>query len=174
MASRHYTVAIRRQSTHAAQPAAARVKFAAGNYLTGRSSSRTAWCFGWGRGGAARKHTTADYRNVDPFIDGVGAEMGWALVGCVGRKNVGIEGPGAIAVAERMKAAQTKSADYKIRPSCAVGQCTGVRVSGLELRNSGGLGNELLPVLRRDRRQRQDPQPRAVHNDGIDIVPAKT
>ena len=37
-----------------------------------------------------------DYRNVDPFKDGLGAEVGFAMVAAVDAKNVGITGPGAI------------------------------------------------------------------------------
>lgn len=37
-----------------------------------------------------------DYRNVDPFKDGLGAEVGFAMVAAVDAKNVGIMGRGAI------------------------------------------------------------------------------
>ena len=37
-----------------------------------------------------------DYRNVDPFKDGLGAEVGFAMVAAVDAKNVGISGRGAI------------------------------------------------------------------------------
>lgn len=38
----------------------------------------------------------ADYRNVDPFRDGLGAEVGYAMVAAVGARDVGISGRGAI------------------------------------------------------------------------------
>lgn len=37
-----------------------------------------------------------DYRNVDPFKDGLGAEVGFAMIAAVDAKNVGISGRGAI------------------------------------------------------------------------------
>lgn len=37
-----------------------------------------------------------DYRNVDPFKDGLGAEVGFAMIAAVGVRNVGIIGRGAI------------------------------------------------------------------------------
>jgi hypothetical protein len=37
-----------------------------------------------------------DYRNVDPFKDGLGAEVGFAMVAAVDAKNIGITGRGAI------------------------------------------------------------------------------
>jgi hypothetical protein len=38
----------------------------------------------------------ADYRNVDPFKDGLGAEVGFAMVAAVDAKNIAIAGRGAI------------------------------------------------------------------------------
>jgi hypothetical protein len=37
-----------------------------------------------------------DYRNLDPFVEGLGIEVGWALVVAVDAQNIGIEGEGAI------------------------------------------------------------------------------
>ena len=37
-----------------------------------------------------------DYQNLDPFVEGLGISVGWALLVAVDAKNVGIEGEGAI------------------------------------------------------------------------------
>ena len=37
-----------------------------------------------------------DYRNLDPFTEGLGIDVGWALLVAVDAKNIGIEGEGAI------------------------------------------------------------------------------
>ncbi len=37
-----------------------------------------------------------DYRNLDPFTEGLGIDVGWALLVAVDLKNIGIEGEGAI------------------------------------------------------------------------------
>ena len=37
-----------------------------------------------------------DYQNLDPFMDGLGVDVGWALVVAVDAKHIGIEGEGAI------------------------------------------------------------------------------
>src|SRR5690349_3747769 len=37
-----------------------------------------------------------DYRNLDPFTEGLGIDVGWALVVAVDARNIGIEGEGAI------------------------------------------------------------------------------
>ncbi|MBC8097732.1 MAG: glycoside hydrolase family 28 protein, partial [Akkermansiaceae bacterium] len=38
----------------------------------------------------------ADYRNLDPFTDGTGAKLGYALITAVAARRVGIEGAGTI------------------------------------------------------------------------------
>ena len=43
----------------------------------------------------------ADYRNLDPFTEGLGIDVGWALLVAVDLKNIGIEGEGAIDGAAR-------------------------------------------------------------------------
>ena len=48
-----------------------------------------------------------DYRNIDPFADGLGIDVGWALLVAVDAKNIGIEGEGAIdGQGSALKAAQ--------------------------------------------------------------------
>jgi len=78
----------------------------------------------------------ADYRNLDPFIDGLGNELGYALLVAVKAKNVGLEGSGiidgrgtALALAEKK---------YTIRPFLVRWvQCTNVTVSDVHLTNPG-------------------------------------
>jgi polygalacturonase len=36
------------------------------------------------------------YRNLDPFTEGLGIDVGWALLVAVDAQHIGIEGPGAI------------------------------------------------------------------------------
>src|SRR5678810_1336845 len=44
-----------------------------------------------------RDRTDIDrYRNLDPFTEGLGIDVGWALVVAVDTKNISIEGEGAI------------------------------------------------------------------------------
>lgn len=37
-----------------------------------------------------------DYRNLDPFTEGLGTDVGWAFLVAIGAKNIGIEGEGRI------------------------------------------------------------------------------
>lgn len=78
----------------------------------------------------------ADYRNVDPFIDGTGAESGYALIVALQAHHVGLEGAGAIdGRGLALKAAQAK---YTIRPFLVRWvRCDGVSVQDVQLRNSG-------------------------------------
>ena len=78
----------------------------------------------------------ADYRNVDPFIDGTGAELGYALIVALGAHHVGLEGQGAID--GRGLALKATQAAYTIRPFLVRWvRCDGVDVEDVQLRNSG-------------------------------------
>lgn len=94
--------------------------------------------------------SAGDYRNVDPFIDGTGASLGYALVAAIGAKNVGIDGPGTIdgqgkALLDgqgKASLAQVKSA---IRPFLVRWvNCTDVVVKDATLLNSGAWGMNLF------------------------------
>jgi polygalacturonase len=81
----------------------------------------------------------ADYRNVDPFLDGTGAAMGYALVAAIGAKNVGIDGPGTID--GQGKALSVGQIRYTVRPFLVRWvHCTGVAMKGTTLLNSGAWG----------------------------------
>ena len=78
----------------------------------------------------------ADYRNLDPFIDGVGSKMGYALIVAVGAQSVGLEGPGTID--GRGKAVKAVQAHYDIRPFLVRWvKCQDVTVKDVHLINSG-------------------------------------
>ncbi|MCX7048078.1 MAG: glycoside hydrolase family 28 protein [Candidatus Sumerlaeota bacterium] len=81
----------------------------------------------------------ADYRNLDPFMDGVGSPMGYALLVAVGARNIRIEGEGGIDGQGKLVAAeQKKTGGYKIRPFLVrLIRCENASMSGVHLRNSG-------------------------------------
>jgi polygalacturonase len=78
----------------------------------------------------------ADYRKLDPFTDGTGAERGYALITAMDANKVGIVGPGVIdGQGAALKAAQ---GNYLVRPFLVRWvRCTTVTVSDVQLRNSG-------------------------------------
>ncbi len=167
------TAAIQKAIDSCSTSGGGRVRFGAGNYLTGTVELKDGVVLRLEEGAVLMgSTTTADYRNVDPFIDGVGAEMGWALVAAVGAKNVGIEGPGAIdGRGKDLKAAQTKErGNYKVRPFLVRWvKCTGVRVSGVELRNSGAWGVNFFQCSDATVDHVKIRSRGLVNNDGIDI-----
>lgn len=78
----------------------------------------------------------ADYRNLDPFIDGTGAQLGYALIAAVDAHHVGLEGPGAID--GQGAAVRSAQKPYAIRPFLVRWvRCSDVAVRKIELRNSG-------------------------------------
>ena len=78
----------------------------------------------------------ADYLNLDPFIDGSGSKMGYALIVAVGAQHVGLEGPGTID--GRGKAVKAAQAHYDIRPFLVRWvKCQDVTVKDVHLINSG-------------------------------------
>jgi len=112
--------------------------------------------------------TAADYRNLDPFIDGTGSPLGYALIVAVDAKHVGLEGPGTIeGQGAALKAAQTP---YKIRPFLVRWvRCTDVAVKDVHLGGSGAWTMHLFQC--RDARvEHVTIRSRGLaNNDGIDI-----
>ena len=110
----------------------------------------------------------ADYRNVDPFIDGSGSTMGYALIAGIGARQVGLEGPGTIdGRGAEVKAAQTH---YTIRPFLVRWvKCRDIVVTNVHLINSGAwtmnfFQSEQAVVSRVTIRSLG-----LVNNDGIDL-----
>lgn len=78
-----------------------------------------------------------DYRLLEPFVDGVGATRGHALIGCIDVSGVGIFGDGVI----DGRGAELQAAAGKI-PSAKpflllCSRSTGIQLSGVKLVNSG-------------------------------------
>ncbi len=81
------------------------------------------------------------YRNLDPFKEGLGVDVGYALIAAIDVKNIGLEGDGVIDGQGRILANAQIRADDKNwgrRPFLMqLVRCTGVTLSGLRLQNSG-------------------------------------
>ena len=78
----------------------------------------------------------ADYRNLDPFIDGSGNPLGHALIVALDAQNVGIEGQGTVdGQSPKLKA---KQHPYSMRPFLLRWvRCTNVIVRDVHLTNPG-------------------------------------
>ncbi len=113
------------------------LRFPAGRYLTGTIQLKNGVTLYLEDQAVILGSTdAADYRNVDAFIDGTGAELGYALIVTVDAKRVGIQGPGTIdGQGSALKATQNR---YTIRPFLVRWvRCEEVVVKDVQLRNSG-------------------------------------
>jgi polygalacturonase len=115
-------------------------------------------------------HNAADYRNLDPFTDGSGNKMGYALITAIGASHVGIEGTGVIdGQGKAMKAAQKH---YTIRPFLIRWEhCTDVTVRDVHLTDPGAWTMQFFQC-RNVVAERVNIRSAASHltnNDGIDI-----
>jgi hypothetical protein len=117
------------------------------------------------------------YQNIDAFLDGLGIEVGWALVVAVDAKNIGIEGEGSInGQGARLKAKQIETDTrpegqrWGRRPFLLrIVRCSGVHVKGVTLLyaaawtshyfQSTDIHIENVKIVSRG----------VAHNDGIDI-----
>ena len=155
-----------------------KVIFPAGKYLSGTIALKDNVTL-WLQKDAVILGSThvEDYSNLDPFADGLGANVGWALVVAVDAKNIGIEGEGAInGQGSRLKEEQIKT---DLRPEgqrwgrrpflLRIVRCDGVTIKGISLLYSAAWTShyfhsrhiriENIKILSRG----------VAHNDGIDI-----
>lgn len=136
------------------------VSFPAGRYLTGTLQIKDNVTLRLQQDAAILGSTNAaDYRNVDPFIDGTGAPLGYALLVALDARNIGIEGPGTIdGQGPAVAAVQKETGKYLIRPFLIrLIRCEGVALRDTQLRAAGAWTLHLY-------------QSRKVTVDGVSIV----
>ena len=74
-----------------------KVIFPEGVYLSGTIAMKDNIILHFQKGSRLLGSTNIDdYRNLDPFTEGLGIDVGWALLAAIDCKNIGIEGEGAI------------------------------------------------------------------------------
>ena len=111
--------------------------FPAGRYLTGTIQIKNGVTLRLAKDAILLGSTdAADYRNLDPFTDGSGNPMGYALIVAVDAANVGIDGEGTIdGQSPQLKAKQNP---YLMRPFLVRWvRCSNVTVKGVRLTNPG-------------------------------------
>src|SRR5438067_3016533 len=113
------------------------VSFPAGRYLTGTIQIKSNVTLRLEKDATLLGSTeVADYRNLDPFIDGSGNPMGHALIVAVDAQNVGIEGKGT--VDGQSPALKKKQNPYTMRPFLLRWvRCANVTVRDVHLINPG-------------------------------------
>jgi polygalacturonase len=113
------------------------IHFPAGRYLTGTIQIKSNITLRLAKDATLLGSTDiADYRNLDPFLDGLGDPMGYALVVAVDAENVGIEGEGTIdGQGRELRARQNP---YKKRPFLVRWvRCANVKVKDVHLTHPG-------------------------------------
>lgn len=113
------------------------VHFPAGRYLTGTIVLKSGVTLSLDEGATLLgSPNAADYRNLDPFLDGSSNPMGYSLVVAVDAQHVGIEGSGTIdGQGPKLSARQHP---FAIRPFLVRWvRCDGVTLRGVRLTNPG-------------------------------------
>jgi polygalacturonase len=91
------TSAIQKAIDECHQQGGGKVVFPTGTWLSGTIVIKDQVTLQFDKGSRLLGSTNInDYQNIDPFADGLGIDVGWALVVAVDAKNIGIEGEGAI------------------------------------------------------------------------------
>jgi polygalacturonase len=131
------TAAIQQAINNCSADGGGMIEFPAGQYVTGTIQLKDNVTLYLDKNAVLLGSTNAaDYRNLDPFISGVGSEMGYGLVVSVGAKNVGLEGAGTID--GRGKAVKAMQTEYTIRPFLVRWiNCADITVKDVHLVNSG-------------------------------------
>jgi polygalacturonase len=112
----------------------------------------------------------ADYRNLDPFTDGTGNKLGYALVTAIGASHVGIEGSGTID--GQGKALHAAQKEFNIRPFLIRWEhCTDVTVSDVRLTDPGAWTMQFFQCknVTAERVNIRSAGSGLRNNDGIDI-----
>ncbi len=91
------TSAIQKAIDECHQQGGGKVVFPTGTWLSGTIVIKDQVTLQFDKGSRLLGSTNInDYQNMDPFTDGLGIDVGWALLVAVDAKNIGIEGEGAI------------------------------------------------------------------------------
>jgi len=117
------------------------------------------------------------YRNLDPFTEGLGIDVGWALVVAVDAKNIGIEGEGTIdGQGSALKAKQIltdtrpEGQRWGVRPFLVrIVRCVGVNVKGVTLKYAGAWTSHYFQSQQIRIENVKIQSVGVAHNDGIDI-----
>ncbi|MEO8405854.1 MAG: glycosyl hydrolase family 28 protein [Chitinophagaceae bacterium] len=118
-----------------------------------------------------------DYQNPDPFTDGLGIDVGWALVAAINVKNISIEGEGAIdGQGAKLKAQQIltdtrpEGQRWGRRPFLLrVVRCEGVNINGVSLFYSAAWTSHYFQCKKVRIENVKIESHGVPHNDGMDI-----
>lgn len=172
------SVAIQKAIDDCSKSGGGKVTFPAGKYLSGTIVLKDNVTLVLRKNAIIVGSTSIDhYQNLDPFMDGLGTDVGWALVVAVGAKNIGIEGQGAIdGQGSKLKAqhiltdTRPEGQRWGRRPFLLrVVRCTNVTVKGVTLFYSAAWTSHYFHCIKVNIENVRILSKGVAHNDGIDI-----
>jgi hypothetical protein len=172
------SVAIQKAIDDCNKTGGGKVIFPAGNYLSGTIVLKDNVTLLLQKGAVLLGSTNVeDYQNLDPFADGLGTDVGWALLVAVDAKNIGIEGEGAIdGQGSKLKAQhiltdqRPEGQRWGRRPFLLrIVRCNGVTVRGVTLYYSAAWTSHYFHSTNINIEKIKIVSRGVAHNDGIDI-----
>lgn len=172
------TTAIQKAIDDCHRQGGGKVVFPAGNWLSGTIVLKDQVTLQFNKAARLLGSTDInDYQNIDPFTDGLGIDVGWALLVAVDAKHIGIEGEGAIdgqgaGIKEKQIAADTRpeSQRWGRRPFLVrIVRCEYVTVKGITLNYAAAWTSHYFQCKKVNIENVKIESHGVAHNDGIDI-----
>ncbi|AEW01630.1 glycoside hydrolase [Niastella koreensis] len=172
------TAAIQKAIDECHQKGGGKVVFPAGSWLSGTIVLKDQVTLQFDKDARLLGSTDInDYQNIDPFTDGLGVDVGWALLVAVDAKNIGIEGDGAIdgqgaKLKEQQITTDTRpeSQRWGRRPFLVrIVRCENVTVKGITLNYAAAWTSHYFQSKKITIENVKIVSHGVAHNDGIDI-----
>jgi polygalacturonase len=172
------SVAIQKAIDACNESGGGKVVFPAGKFLSGTIVLKDNVTIYLNKGAVLLGSTDVeDYRNMDPFTDGLGIDVGWALLVAVDAKNIGIDGEGVIdGQGSKLKAQQILT---DLRPEgkrwgrrpflLRIVRCDGVTVKGITLNYAAAWTSHYFQSRHIRIEHVKIVSTGVAHNDGIDM-----
>jgi hypothetical protein len=172
------TIAIQKAIDACEQSGGGKVIFPSGRFLSGTIVLKSNITLQFEKDAVLLGSTDLkDYKNLDPFTEGLGIDVGWALVVAVDLKNIGIIGAGTIdgqgpALKEKHILTDTRPEGQRwgLRPFLVrIVRCSGVNVQGITLKYAGAWTSHYFQSKNIRIEQVKIESYGVAHNDGIDV-----
>ena len=172
------SIAIQKAIDYCNQTGGGKVVFPPGRFLSGTIALKNNVTLQLQKGAVLVGSTNlGDYQNFDPFLEGLGIRVGWALIVGVDVTNIGIEGEGVIdGQGAALKAQQIitdkrpEGERWGLRPFLLrLVRCQKISVSGVTLSYSAAWTSHYFQCQDVSIRRVKIVSRGVAHNDGIDI-----
>ena len=172
------TTAIQKAIDACTNSGGGKVIFPEGRFLSGTIALKNNVTLQFQKGSVLLGSTDInDYQNLDPFVEGLGISVGWALVVAVDVKNIGIEGEGIIdGQGSALKAKQIltdtrpEGQRWGRRPFLLrIVRCDGIKLNGITLHYSAAWTSHYFQSRHISISNIKIVSVGVAHNDGIDI-----